>query len=60
MAIDFDNDSNYISKEEKIEVRKLVLLGLEQIKHGKTNDFEEVCDRLEKKYSKVTRSIVKW
>ena len=36
--------------EQKQEVRNLVLAGLEQIKEGKTKDFNAVCDRLEKKY----------
>ena len=37
--------------EQKQEVRNLVLAGLEQIKEGKTKDFNAVCDRLEKKYN---------
>lgn len=37
-------------EEQKREVRGLVLAGLEQIKEGKTKDFNSVCDRLEKKY----------
>ena len=36
--------------EQKQEVRSLVLAGLEQIKEGRTKDFNTVCDRLEKKY----------
>ena len=36
--------------EQKKEVRELVMAGLEQIKEGKTKDFNVVCDRLEKKY----------
>ena len=36
----------------KDEVRNLVLAGIAQIKEGKTQDFNEVCDRLVKKYSK--------
>lgn len=36
--------------EQKKEVRKFVMTGLEQIKEGKTKDFNTVCDRLEKKY----------
>lgn len=36
--------------EQRLEVRKMVLSGLEQIKEGKTKDFNEVSDRLEKKY----------
>ncbi len=37
-------------EEQKKEVRELVMVGLEQIKEGKTKDFNRVCDRLEKKY----------
>ena len=33
------------------EVGNLVLAGLEQVKEGKTKDFNSVCDRLEKKHS---------
>ncbi len=36
--------------EQKKEVREFVMTGLEQIKEGKTKDFNTVCDRLEKKY----------
>lgn len=36
--------------EQKKEVRNLVMAGLEQMKDGKTKDFNTVCDRLEKKY----------
>lgn len=36
--------------EQKKEVRELVMAGLEQIKEGKTDDFNTVCNRLEKKY----------
>ena len=32
------------------EVHELVMAGLEQIKEGKTKDFNTVCARLEKKY----------
>ncbi|MBD5452778.1 MAG: hypothetical protein HDR30_00425 [Lachnospiraceae bacterium] len=39
--------------EQKQEVRNLVLAGLEQIKEGKTKDFNAVCDRLEKKYNEM-------
>lgn len=42
--------------EEK-EVRNLVIAGLEQIKAGKTKDFNSVCDRLEKKYSNGMRNL---
>lgn len=36
---------------EQREVRNFVMAGLEQIKAGKTKDFNTVCDRLEKKYT---------
>lgn len=32
-------------------VRNLVVMGLQQVKAGKTKDFNSVCDRLEEKYS---------
>ncbi len=37
---------------QRKEVRNMVLEGIAQIKEGKTKDFDKVCDRLEKKYSK--------
>lgn len=37
--------------EQKKEVRSLVMEGLEQIKEEKTKNFNNVCDRLEKKYA---------
>ena len=36
----------------------MVLAGLENIKEGKTKDFNEVCDRLEKKYRNVAAIIL--
>lgn len=51
MAVALEKDYKKILLEEQKEVRNLVLAGLEQIKEGKTKDFDEVCDRLEKKYS---------
>lgn len=38
------------------EVRNLVVAGLEQIKAGKTKDFNAVCDRLEKRYTSEAES----
>lgn len=35
---------------QRIEVRNMVMAGLEQVQEDKTKDFNEVCDRLEKKY----------
>jgi hypothetical protein len=50
MEISLKEDyKNYIEKQN-LEVRNMVLAGLEQVKYGKTKDFDEVCDRLEKKY----------
>lgn len=45
------NEYIKVLDEEQKEVRNLVLAGLEQIKEGKTKDFNLVCDRLEKKYT---------
>lgn len=50
MAVAVKKDYQRALDEQKIEVRNLVLAGLEQIKEGKTKDFNSVCDRLEKKY----------
>ena len=36
--------------KSKKEVRNMALAGLENIKEGKTENFNEVCDSLEKKY----------
>ena len=44
------NDYQTAINEQKKEVRNLVMAGLEQMKDGKTKDFNSVCDRLEKKY----------
>ncbi len=44
------NDYQTALNEQKKEVRNLVMAGLEQMKDGKTKDFNTVCDRLEKKY----------
>ncbi len=51
MAIAVRDDYQKALEEQKKEVRNLVLEGLEQIKQGKTKDFNAVCDRLEKKYT---------
>lgn len=50
MAVAVKRDYQRALDEQKREVRNLVLAGLEQIKEGKTKDFNSVCDRLEKKY----------
>lgn len=52
MAVAVNVDYQKALNEQKKEVRSLVVAGLEQIKEGKTKDFNTVCDRLEKKYEK--------
>ena len=44
------HDYGKVLDEQNKEVRNFVLDGLEQIKEGKTQNFDSVCDRLEKKY----------
>lgn len=50
MAVVLKEDYQRALDEQKKEVRELVMSGLEQVKKGKTKDFNAVCDRLEKKY----------
>lgn len=50
MGVAVKKDYQTALEEQKVEVRNLVLAGLDQIKEGKTKDFNSVCDRLEKKY----------
>lgn len=50
MALALKEDYQRALNEQKKEVRELVMAGLEQVKKGKTKDFNTVCDRLEKKY----------
>lgn len=50
MAVALKEDYQQALDEQKKEVRELVMAGLEQIKEGKTKDFNTVSDRLEKKY----------
>ena len=50
MDVAVKKDYQKALEEQKLEVRNLVIAGLEQIKEGKTKDFYSVCDRLEKKY----------
>jgi hypothetical protein len=51
MAVAIKENYQEILDEQNLEVRNMVLAGLEQVKNGNTKDFNEVCDRLEKKYS---------
>ena len=50
MAVTVKKDYQKIMIEHNKEVRNLVLEGLQQIKEGKTKDFNAVCERLEYKY----------
>lgn len=54
MAVAVKDEHKAILEEQQTEVRNMVLAGLEQIKAGKTKDFNEVCDKLEKKYRDAT------
>jgi accessory colonization factor AcfC len=51
MAVAIKENYQKTLDEQNLEVRNMVLAGLEQVKKGNTKDFNEVCDRLEKKYS---------
>lgn len=46
MAVALKEDYQRALDEQKREVQELVMAGLEQIKEGKTKDFNTVCDRL--------------
>ena len=50
MPVAINEDYQRALDEQQKKVRDLVMAGLEQIKEGKTKDFNTVCDRLEKKY----------
>lgn len=50
MAVTVKKEHQIAFEEQKRDVRNLVFAGLEQIKEGRTKDFDSVCDRLEKKY----------
>jgi ATP-dependent protease HslVU (ClpYQ) peptidase subunit len=43
-------DYKKVMEKNTQEVRQLVLEGVKQAQEGKTKDFDEVFDRLEKKY----------
>lgn len=60
MVVSLKEDYQRALDEQKKEVRELVMAGLEQIKEGKTKEFNTVCDRLEKKYGDeaITRFIM--
>lgn len=50
MGLVIEKNYNNGMKKQQNEVRNLVMAGLEQIKEGKTKEFNEVCERLVKKY----------
>ena len=50
MEVAVKEDYKVALEEQQLEVRNMILAGLEQIEEGSTKDFNEVCDRLEKKY----------
>lgn len=52
MAVAVKRDYQRMLVEQEKKVRDLVMAGLEQIREGKTKDFNAACDRLEKKYEK--------
>ena len=54
MAVAVTKDYQKTLEQQKVEIRNLVVAGLEQIKEGKIKDFNAVCDRLEKKYQGET------
>jgi len=51
MEATIENRNITESEEQQEAVRDLVVAGLEQVKKGKTKDFNAVCDRLEKRYT---------
>ncbi|MBR2408761.1 MAG: hypothetical protein IKB07_07360 [Lachnospiraceae bacterium] len=51
MEATIENRNIAETEEQQDAVRNLVVAGLEQIKTGKTKDFNAVCDRLEKRYT---------
>ena len=46
MAVAVKADYQTALKEQKKEVRSLVMAGLEQVKEGKMKDFHTVCDTI--------------
>ncbi len=50
MALAIKDEYKATIEQQQSEVRKMVLEGMDQIQKGNTKDFNEVCDRLEKKY----------
>ncbi len=43
-------ENKKVLDNEQMDIRGLVMAGLQQVTEGKVKDFDAVCDRLEKKY----------
>lgn len=54
MALSITDKHKIFFDTEDINVRNMVIAGFEQIQSNNTKDFNEVCDRLEKKYTNAT------
>ena len=54
MALSITDKHKNSFDTEDINVRNMVIAGFEQIQSNNTKDFNEVCDRLEKKYTNAT------
>lgn len=54
MALSITGKHKISFDTEDINVRNMVIAGFEQIQSNNTKDFNEVCDRLEKKYMNAT------
>ncbi len=51
MAITAKQEYEAERKNNDYDVRKMVMQAMSQASEGKTKDFDEVCERLEKKYT---------
>ena len=51
MAVTARQEYETEQKNNQLNVRKLVLQAIEQANNGNVKDFDEVCDRLEKKFT---------
>jgi len=50
MSTAVKKDYSKALEKNQAEVRQLVLEGIKQVREGKTQDFNEACDELVKKY----------
>lgn len=53
MALAVKNNYEDERRTDQLEIRKMVLAGMEDAKQGRVKDLDEVCDRLIKKYQSV-------